>query len=312
MDDLLFSYAEAGDPRLKRGMIRTIEKLTGQPRLKRLYLDHCRNPQPGESFWSAAVRRLRLDVRIDPDRLAAIPRQGPLVIIANHPYGVLDGLAAGWLAERVRPDFRILTNAVLLRAPEAAPYLLPVDFSGSDDALATNLRSRAAARAHLDNGGCVIVFPAGGISTSPDRLGLKPAVDAPWQPFTAQLIERANATVVPLFFEGQNSRVFQIASHLSLTLRLALIFHEVNSRIGASLKVAVGAPIFWPELARLGNRQAVMVQLRRRTYALASELPASEDKSSRKSRAVERIKAVTHTIVRQGRPLGDRSRPRKA
>ena len=109
--------------------------------------------------------------------------------------------------------------------------------------MATNLKSRAAARAQLERGGAVVVFPAGGVSTAPDRLGLRPAVDARWQPFVAQLIQRSKATVVPIWFGGQNGRLFQIASHVSQTLRLSLIFHEVKARIGAVLPVAVGAPI---------------------------------------------------------------------
>lgn len=305
MDDLLFSYAEESTPGLQRRIIRTVERLTGQPELKRLYVDNQRNPLPGESFWSAAVRRLRLDVRYDADRLAALPKTGPLVIVANHPYGVLDGLVIGWLAEQVRPDFKILTHAALLRAPEAAPKLLPVDFSGTPAAMASNLASRAAARDHLAKGGCIVVFPAGAVSTSPDRLGRKPAVDAPWQPFTAQLIERSGAVVAPVFFEGQNSRVFQIASHLSLTLRLALIFHEVRSRIGAQLLVAIGAPLAWEELRRGGDRKAITDDLRRRTEALAAELPPRSPAT--RDSAVKRGLALVKSEVRRRanrRPAG--------
>jgi putative hemolysin len=281
MDDLLFSYADENTPGLKRRVIRTVERLTGQPELKRIYIENRRHPLAGESFWSAAVRRLRLDVRHDAARLAALPKTGPLVIVANHPYGVLDGLVIAWLAERIRPDFKILTHAALLRAPEAAPSLLAVDFSGTPGAIATNLASRAAARDHLARGGCIIVFPAGGVSTSPDRLGRKPAQDAEWQPFTAQLIERARADVAPMLFEGQNSRVFQIASHFSLTLRLALIFHEVRSRIGATLNVAIGAPLSWDELAPVGDRKALLIELRRRTEALATDLPQAPGRHER-------------------------------
>jgi putative hemolysin len=302
MDDLVFSYAEESTPRLKRQVIRAVERLTGQPELKRLYVDNQRNPQPGESFWSAAVRRLRLDVRYDAARLAALPKTGPLVIVANHPYGVLDGLVIAWLAERIRPDFKILTHSALLRAPEAAPSLLPVDFSGTPAAMATNLASRAAARDHLANGGCVIVFPAGAVSTSPDRLGRKPAVDWPWQPFTAQLIERSGAVVAPIFFDGQNSRVFQIASHLSLTLRLALIFHEVRSRIGAQLHVAVGEPIAWDDLKAGRDRKAIVDELRRRTEALAANIerkPAKPAKTEALKRSLDRMKAKVKQRTRR-------------
>ncbi len=257
MDDYLFSYAAPTDPPVKRKLIRLVEKATGQPQLKRLYLDNQRHPRPSESFWAAAVRSLALNVIYDEAALALAPRNGPVVFVANHPYGVLDGLVISWLVQKVRPDFLVLTNAVLMRAQEVRDFVLPIDFSETPEALAMNLKSRAAARAQLEKGGAVIVFPAGGVSTAPDRLGRRPAKDGPWQPFVAQLIQRSKATVIPIWFGGQNSRLFQIASHVSLTLRLSLIFHEVKTRIGTALPVAIGAPIAFAEIAALRDRQAL-------------------------------------------------------
>jgi putative hemolysin len=273
MDDYLFSYAERNDPAVKRGLIRLVEKATGQPTLKRLYLENQRRPRPTESFWQAAVRSLCLDVRYDAAALAALPRTGPAVFVANHPYGVLDGIVISWLIEKVRSDFLVLTHAVLLRAHEVRDFVLPIDFSGAEEALETNLKSRAIARAHLERGGAVVVFPAGGVSTAPDRLGRRPAVDATWRPFVSQLIQRAKATVTPIYFDGQNSRLFQIASHLSQTLRLSLIFHEVKARIGTALPVVIGAPIPFAEIAHIKDRQALADELMTRTYALANRRP---------------------------------------
>ena len=272
MSDIVFSYADPASPRLKRGLIWAVEAATGRRKLKRLYLDFCAGPRQGESFWQAAVRTLALDVRFDRAALDKIPRHGPVVVVANHPYGVLDGIVIAWLIEKVRPDFRVLTHALLLQAPEARPNLLPVDFSGSEAAQRTNLDSRAAARKHLEDGGCVVVFPAGAIATAPDRLGREPAVDSPWQLFPAQLIQRTKAAVVPIYFAGQNSRLFQIASHVSLTLRLSLIFREVKSRIGATVSVAVGEPIRFADLADCSGRQALIDRLRRKTDALGASL----------------------------------------
>ena len=114
----------------------------------------------------------------------------------------------------VREDFRVLTNAVLYRAEEIREFLLPVDFAETEEALKTNIKSRAAAKAHLLNGGCLIIFPAGGVSTTPKPWDRR-AVDAEWKTFTARLIGQAKAPVAPMFFAGQNSRMFQLASHLS-------------------------------------------------------------------------------------------------
>ena len=269
MTDYLFSYAAASDPPVKRGLIRLVEVATGQPKLKRLYLENQRSPREGESFFAAAVRKLDLDVRYDAQALARIPATGPVVIVANHPYGVLDGIVISWLVEKVRRDFVVLTNAVLMRAPEIRDHILPIDFAGTPEAMQTNIESRAGARAHLERGGVVVVFPAGAVSTAPDRWGRRPAVDNRWQPFIAALIQRSKATVVPMWFGGQNSRLFQIASHVSATLRLSLIFHEVKVRIGTLLPVMIGAPIPFSALAGIKDRQALSDHLHDLTYALA-------------------------------------------
>ena len=273
MSDPNFSYADDAMPAVKRGLIRLVEAATGQRHLRRLYLDNRRHGIEGESFFAAAVRSLRLDVRYDPAALAAVPRAGPVVVVANHPYGVLDGIVISWLVGQVRSDFLVLTNAVLLRAPEIAAHALPIDFGPTGEATRNNLASRAAARRHLDAGGCVVVFPAGGISTAPDWLGRERATDAPWQPFTAQLVQRSRATVVPVCFEGQNSRLFQVASHVSPVLRLSLIFREVRSRIGTAMLVAVGSPVPFAALPSYPDRQALADHLRSLTYGLAPGFP---------------------------------------
>ena len=275
-DRLLFSYASPDDPRLRRVTIRTIERLTGQPRLKRIYLDNRRRPRPGESFWEAAVRQLRLEVDYDPARLGAIPAAGPVVVVANHPFGVLDGLVIGYLIAKVRPDFKVLTHNALYRAPELQPYLLPIDFGATRSATATNLGSRAAALAWLRAGGVLVAFPAGGVSTAGGPFA-KAALDAPWKPFTARAIIETRASVLPVFFGGQNSRLFQIASHVSQTLREALLFHEVRNKLGAAVRVRIGAPLSYLELARLSDRHALIAHLRRLTYALGE--PAQEPRS---------------------------------
>jgi putative hemolysin len=267
-----FSYAAPEDPWAKRLIIRAIERATGQPYLKWLYEQHRANPLPGESFWDSAVRRLELKIVCNEDALAALPKTGPLVIVANHPFGVLDGVVMGHLIARVRPDFCILTNAVLYRAEEIRSQLLPVDFTESEEALQTNIKSRAAAKHHLMGGGCLIVFPAGGVSTTPTPWHRR-AIDADWKNLTARLISQAKAPVVPVYFAGQNSRMFQLASHVSMTLRLSLLFREVHRRIGSEVHVRIGEAISYERLAAIADRQAFMNLLRQATYALGEGLP---------------------------------------
>src|SRR5260221_6220535 len=171
-----FSYASEEDTAFKRLVIQAIEHMSGQPELKRLYLEHQNDPRPGESFWNAAVRKLQLQVEFNREALSEIPRAGPAIIVANHPFGVLDGIVACWLVAQIRDDFKILTNALLNRAEEIKPYMLPIDFEESKAALETNLKSRAESKALLDKGGVLIIFPGGTGSTTPTVLA-RPARD---------------------------------------------------------------------------------------------------------------------------------------
>jgi putative hemolysin len=267
-----FSYAAPDDPRLKRFVIRVIERISGQPYLRSLYEDYRTHPVPGETFWDSAIRRLELKLVCDDEKLAAWPKEGPLVVVSNHPFGVLDGVVICHLVSRVRQDFRVLTNSVLYRAEEIRPFLLPIDFAETEEALQTNLKTRIEAKNHLMGGGCLVVFPAGGVSTTP-TVWHKRAVDTDWKTFTARLITVAKTPVAPVFFAGQNSRLFQLASHVSMTLRLSLLFKEVHDKIGSEVHVRIGDIISYNRLATISDRRALMDLLKDTTYALGEGLP---------------------------------------
>ncbi len=261
------SYATYFDHPLKRRMVRALERLSGQPRIQKLYRRY-REELQGEPFFGAAVKLLDLRVEFDLARHAAIPRSGPLVVVANHPFGVLDGLVICHLLSLLRTDFKILTNAVLDGAPEASDWILPIDFAGTKEAQALNIETRRVSLDILKSGGCIIVFPAGGVSTAPTPFS-RAAVDDTWKPFTAKLITQSGASVVPVYFEGQNSRLFQLASHMSLEVRLALIFREVNRKRGKRMPVHIGEVLTPEDLANAGKRAELMSFLRDATYSMA-------------------------------------------
>ena len=234
-----FSYASETHSLGRILAIRAVESLSGQPFLKKLYLDYQSENLPPDRFWDEVIARLDLDVRIHAGSPAHVPETGPLLVVANHPYGVLDGIAICWLVAQRRKDFKILINSVLCRAREMTDHVLPIDFEPTPEALATNLQSRKLARAHLEAGGVVIVFPSGGIATTP-KLFSREATEEPWAPLVGQLVRRTKASVLPVFFDGQNSPLFQWASHISYAMRIALIFHEVRRRIGTRLDMVIG------------------------------------------------------------------------
>ena len=270
MSSLFLTYSSAFDSPLARISIRAVEIISGQLRLKRLYDLYQAEMSGTTDFWEAAMRLLQLQLDYDADKLARIPAIGPLVIVANHPFGLVDGLLIGHLANRVRSDFKVLTNARLYPPDaEIQRYILPIDFDPGSDAQATTLKTRAIARAHLAEGGCLIVFPAGGVATTPTPFA-RQAVDLDWKPFTARLVHGAKATVVPMFFHGQNSRLFQIASHISMTARLALLLHEVANKIGSAFKVTIGEVIPYAEIASIRDPHELCRHLRQRTEWLGN------------------------------------------
>lgn len=271
-----FTYSHPGQSRFRRGLIRTVETLTGQPKLRRLYVDWaiC-DKRPGEPVFAAALRKLGITPQIaaGAEHLARVPPTGGLLLVANHPFGVVDGLAIGHLGLQMRDNVKILTNSLLCRVPEVDPYLLPVDFSGTPEARRLTAETRRQAAALLAAGKVVAVFPAGGVATANRPLTGR-AVDAPWHPFVGRLATIPGVTTLPLHFAGQNSRLFQVASHTSYPLRVALIFHETRRRIGRPVEIRLGAPVSAGVLARL-DRDAVAADLRRRCMALAA--PALTD-----------------------------------
>ncbi len=268
LDSKIFTYASEDLPLIKQWCIRVIEKLTGQIKIYKLYREyHIENERQAEDFYDASIRKLDVNVQYDRKKLKNIPKTGPLVVVCNHPYGVLDGLILTQMMQRIRPDFRVLTNSVLCKAPEANKNLLPIDFALTKEAQKINIETRAKSRQLLKDGGCIAVFPAGGVSSIPS-LKDKVAQDTEWQPFVARLIIESKATVVPVFFEGQNSRLFQLASLFSPTLRLALFFKELADKIGSYVGVEIGEPIPYADLEHLKDKADLCHELRKRTYEL--------------------------------------------
>lgn len=272
------SYAEPDDPYLKRRFIRGVEFVTGRPgflrRYAATYLDWLdRVYGKSDRVWFDALERLGIDARLHgapwpPKRL---PEGRPVILIANHPYGVLDGIAMFALAESLGRTFRVIVNDALLKITEMQPYALPVDFGGTMEAKRTNLNTRKEALERLRRGETIIVFPAGGVSTARQPFGK--AEDLPWGPFTARLIHSSQATVVPVFFEGQNSPLFHFGSRIGLSYRLSLLAGEFFRRCGRPLDIHLGEPIPYDVMAPLRDRQALMDWLRREVFSLPHRGP---------------------------------------
>jgi putative hemolysin len=264
-----FSYASEEVGPLSRGVIRIIERLTGQPRIRRLYEHYTERGRPPELFWDDAVEALKLTIRSNRAPADCISDTGPVVVIANHPFGVVDGVILCWMAARVRKDYKIMTHRVLHQAPEVRDHIIPIDFTGTRAALESNVAARREARDLLAAGGVLIIFPSGGVALSDGMRGA--AVDLQWKTLTAGLILSSAADVLPVFFCGQNSRLYQIAGNLRQTLKLSLLFHEVSNKIGKTIEIRIGDLIPNARLQEIGDRRAVIDFLRDTTHGLGRQ-----------------------------------------
>ncbi|TDL79896.1 acyltransferase [Palleronia sediminis] len=262
------SYANTFEHPLHRAVIKTIEAATGKLRLLRLIRRFEAMGVPhGQRFWTQALGVMGIELDVPPAMLARIPARGPLVIVANHPHGLIDGMVLGELMGRVRGDYKILTRSLLTGVAEIDRFMIPVPFPHEADALAKSLDMRRRAMAHLAAGGCVVLFPSGQVATSETAFG--PVIEAPWSPFTAKMIRQSGAAVVPILFPGQNSRAYHIANRISPVLRQGLLLHEVVRALGRSQAPRIGRAIAPAEIAaRQSDPRAFMAWLRETTLAL--------------------------------------------
>ncbi len=248
--------------------IQTMELLTGKMRLLRLIRRFEAMGVPeGQAFWKQALDIMGIELCTPPDQIVRIPREGPLVVVANHPHGLVDGMVLAELVGRVREDYKILTRSLLTGVPEVDRFMIPVPFAHEEDALQQNLEMRKRAMDHLREGGTIVLFPSGVVAASETMFG--PAVEREWNPFTAKMIQRSGARVVPVYFPGQNSRWYQAANRVSSTLRQGLLLYEVVHALNRPQAPLVGHAIERAEVEDWAqNPRGFVAWLREQTLGL--------------------------------------------
>ena len=270
------TYANSFDAPLTAFTIRAIEMFTGKITILRMIRAFEKRGAPsGQPFWRAALGTMGIDLQTPDSELLNIPLNGPVVAVANHPHGLVDGMILADLIGRRRTDYKILTRALLTGIDEvAASYMIPVPFPHEPDAQRKSVEMRAKAMAHLKEGGLISVFPSGVVASSDTMMG--PAVEREWNVFTAQMIRRSGAVVVPIYFPGSNSRWYQIANRLSSTLRQGLLLHEVVHACNRPQKPVVGAPVSAERMKMLhSDPRGFMTWLREHTLSLGTDTPTT-------------------------------------
>ena len=224
-------------------------------------------------FIDALLEAMEVDIRASAEELGRIPKTGPVVVVANHPFGGLEGVALAKLLLAVRPDVKIMANSLLARVPELRDLLVCVNPFGGAAAIGSNARPMRECLTVLKEGGLLAVFPAGAVSSPRLVNGRIDVADSPWSDTVARLVRKTQATVVPVRFAGRNSRLFQTLGLLHPVLRTLMLPREFANKQGATVEARIGSPTPYERLARLAGADndpdgRIMRYLRLRTALL--------------------------------------------
>jgi putative hemolysin len=259
---------KTGERNLPEWMRRALLAAPGIARLIRLRED-ARNFEDPFAFVDVVLRELRVQLDLPPFEEQNIPATGPVVITANHPYGGLDGLIAMATIGRRRRDLRLLVNPDLAQLDGLGSLMIPVDPFGGLKAKRANVAGMRKAIRWLEDGGALLVFPAGEVSHL--QLRTLSVTDPPWSTTAARLIRLSGAPAVPMYFGGANSALFQLAGMVHPRLRTLLLPHELGNKLGARVVIRLGQPLSAAKLAAFETDELLAKHLRLKTYLLAGQ-----------------------------------------
>ena len=264
-------------PKLNTAIESGLEKITGLHRLDQLY----QQLPPSDNdidFLKKTLDLFNIDWHILDNELGNIPAEGPAIIVANHPFGALEGVLMAYILRQYRRDVKIMANYFLKRIPEISDIFIGVDPFGGKKSTINNLKPMREAIQWLKQGGLLVIFPAGEVS---HRKWLRKEVTDPqWSNTVARLIKITRATVTPVYFHGQNSTLFQWLGLVHPRLRTIMLFRELLNKQESVTTIRIGKTISFSKLKSFDNEMELLHYLRIRTYMLKdAELAKGSEKS---------------------------------
>lgn len=270
MNKINFSYASKIEHNFaQRLIIKLIENLTGKRKLIKIYNDYIPNPNEPHNFWSEILELMNIQILNKSKNKLNIPENGPLMVIANHPFGIVDGLILCSLTSKKRNDFKIMTHETLKFLPELEQFILPVDFSNNKkETIVSNIKTAKKAKEHLLSNGVLIIFPSGSVSTAKSLKS--EATDDSWKQFPAKLIQQTKTNVLPIYFDGKNGLLFHLfATKLNnQTLKYSSYIHETKKKIGKEIHIYPGNLLRYKDLEMIKDRVKLTKFLKDTTYNL--------------------------------------------
>ena len=267
-NNIAFTFASSEVNFVSQQFIKLIELLTGKIKLKKLYDQYLLENNPPEQFWNDAIKKLQLNLKTSFQDGSYIPKKGRLIIVANHAFGVADGLSLCSTVSNIRQDYKIITHKVLRQAEAVKEKIIPIDFSPNRQAMLANIDARRQAEQVLLNDGVIVIFPSGQIATKENLKFTTKANDGEWKQFVSKLIVKTKSPVLPSYFEGQNSQLYHIANKMGQTFRYSLLMFELTRKIGDTINLHFGKIIPFEDFKKTDSLIEITKLIREKTYAL--------------------------------------------
>ncbi len=242
-----------------------IGRLLGLTALESDYLQLAGIPDLDE-FLDKTLQRFRIGTTLGGLELGKLPRSGPLLVVANHPFGAIEGIALAAVLRRVRPDLKVMANRFLGSIPELRPLLFLVDSFGGEAGHRQSRTGLRSASQWLGEGHALLCFPAGAVSHLHAREGV--VRDPQWNDAPARLAMRHSARVLPIWIEGRNSNLFQAAGVIAPALRTLLLPRELDRCRGRQLRIELGRCVEPEELHSARDARQATEYLRLRCELL--------------------------------------------
>ncbi|MBU0718121.1 MAG: lysophospholipid acyltransferase family protein [Planctomycetes bacterium] len=252
-------------------------KVLGLHELGRLYEQHILGDEDIREFVEKGLAALRVSYEVPPEQVQRIPREGPLIVVANHPFSVIESLLLIHLLHPIRQDVKVMANFILQRMAPLQGSIICVDPFARPESARLNVAPIRESIAWVKSGGLLVIFPAGEVS----HLNLKRGVvcDGPWAESVARVIRRTQAPVLPAFFNGRNGALFQLAGLIHPRLRTALLPRVFLKLRGKTLHLRIGRPIPVTKLDSIADDTDMMSYLRMATYLLRDSGPMQAARS---------------------------------
>lgn len=245
------------------------DKVLFSPALRRIYSNALKHSD--KSLLEALLAEMRVSVNVTGEDLCRIPAQGPVLVIANHPFGILDGVVLGATLLRIRSDVKIVTNSLLQKIPELRQNCIFVDPFNRRNSRQANASGLKRAISHLRTGGMVAVFPAGEVSHWQFEHG--EITDPEWNRSVTMLARLTGASVLPALFLGSNSMPYHALGMVHPMIRTIQLPHQFVNKAGRSVELRIGTPIPAARIERISDNVAATRYLRWRTYLLRRRPP---------------------------------------